>query len=167
MLYDRTKFAEHIRSHTGYKSIPCSVAGCDQTFTNHSTMRSHLKRHHGQALQCDICAAKGIERRYATLFNLREHHKIVHEGRLYYCPKCSRQYKSHKAYSVHVRKCSEAPAHGLVPSLAPPICLPLEAECDGYKITLPTHISPESPRGPPTKVRRTEHVDLEPSNVHL
>jgi len=41
---DKTKFADHIRSHTGYKNVTCTEAGCAMTFANNSQMRFHYDR---------------------------------------------------------------------------------------------------------------------------
>jgi len=54
-----------------------------------------------------MCAAQGVDRSYATAFNLREHQKISHQNLEYTCPKCSKRYKSQKAYGAHIRKCAE------------------------------------------------------------
>ena len=117
---DKTKFAEHIRAHVGYKNVKCTEPGCDHTFTNQSMMRSHVKRHHTKSFKCEICAAQGIERHYTTAFNLREHKKIAHEETYYTCPKCAGQYKSHKAFSAHVRRCTEGLPEAEFPPALPP-----------------------------------------------
>jgi len=96
---DKTKFAEHIKSHAGIKNVLCTE-GCGKAFTNESQMRTHIKRSHTEGFSCPDC-----DKQYTTAFNLREHQKVVHQGNGYICPKCARQYKSSKSFQVHKRRC--------------------------------------------------------------
>jgi len=102
---DRTKFAEHIKSHVGLRPVNCTQDGCNRRFMNESQMRTHVKRNHRQRVTCEECAAQGIDRSYTTAFNLLEHQKVVHENKEYTCPQCSRNYKSSKAFQTHKRNC--------------------------------------------------------------
>eukprot|EP00656_Telonema_subtile_P048168 TRINITY_DN5668_c0_g1_i3.p1 TRINITY_DN5668_c0_g1~~TRINITY_DN5668_c0_g1_i3.p1 ORF type:complete len:160 (-),score=36.82 TRINITY_DN5668_c0_g1_i3:108-587(-) len=101
---DKTKFLHHACVHTGMKSFVCQQEGCGQNFTSESQLRAHLRRH-SKYYKCTVCAAEGIDKSYTSGFNLKEHMRNVHEQARLVCKTCDRSYKSHKAWSAHLRSC--------------------------------------------------------------
>ena len=65
----------------------CEV--CGKGFARKDHLKSHLRKHSGEMLDCPICPRKFYDKS-----SLKEHHRVIHENVRYTCDSCSKSFSS-------------------------------------------------------------------------
>ncbi|KAK3912270.1 Transcription factor IIIA [Frankliniella fusca] len=99
-FYNDNLLRKHTRTH---KEYPCTVPGCEQVFSNYSTLQKHISEHNKcfQSLQCAHC-----QRTFAKNYNLRQHVMTHLENKkVFKCTyeSCGRVYYQERNLRSHIR----------------------------------------------------------------
>ena len=103
-----THFKEHVKTHTGEKTYPCSYKDCEKTFKKSSHAKDHERTHTGEkAYSCIYC-----DKKYAQRTHGKEHER-THRGETPYpCKYCGKKFtRSNQARAhekrIHLKKNEE------------------------------------------------------------
>ena len=88
--------------HNGQGTFLCSVEGCEETFDNIFTYKSHVRRIHfskNNIYPCHQC-----DKSFKTKSDIKRHNFYIHERRekIIPCPKCTKKWKSEKTMKRHM-----------------------------------------------------------------
>ncbi|CAG2217681.1 KRAB [Mytilus edulis] len=95
-------FRGHVNLHNNIRTEKCPL--CSKQFAYKNSLNVHIKANHSKEKEVPsyLCSTCGCG--YKSLDALREHRKVVHEGRLLSCI-CGKQFKWRSSQKYHLSVC--------------------------------------------------------------
>ena len=94
---------DHLASHTRYRPVHCTEAGCEQSFKDQKELKQHESKHTGnRPFQCPKCP-----KAYAHQPSLKTHMREHTGERPFLCPDCGHRDKDKANFKRHMQKHAE------------------------------------------------------------